>query len=213
MPLNPPPIQEANILLVKQQLIRSDMSRAAELEYALLCADSTLATYQDAIDDFQTNFNATLLTHIDTEVTALPPAGRGGDGTDVPILVFAAGAASPGTRAGEFAPPNVALLVRKRTALGGKKNRGRSYIPFILAVSEATENGAVAPGSIAALQGACTTFLAQLTTDVTPMVIENKTFNTPLPPHHVTFIGGSNAQVTSYVVEPIIATQRRRLNR
>jgi hypothetical protein len=213
MPLNPPPVIESSLLLVKQQLIRSDMSRAAEIEYALICVDSTLATYQDTIDDFQANFNSHFATNFASEVTLPPPTGRGGDGTNVPLLVVAAGAAAGGSNVDPMAPPNVACLVRKRTSLGGRRNRGRTYFPFNLRDADVSENGTIAGAEVAALQTEMTAFLAQLVTDNSPMVIENRTFNTPLPPHFVTNISGSAAQVTSYTVESIIATQRRRLNR
>jgi hypothetical protein len=213
VPLNPAPIIEANILLVSQNLLRSDMSRAAQLEFGLLCADSTQATYQDAIDDFQTNFNTQWGPHLDTEVSILPPVGRGGDGTNVPLLVIAAGAAIAGANASTNMPPNVALLIRKRTSFGGRKNRGRNYYPFVLADTDVSENGTVATLSVAAFQASATAFLAQLSTDVTPLCIENKTYNTPLPPHYVTEISLSAAQVQAYTVETVIATQRRRLGR
>lgn len=213
MPLNPPPTIEANIILIKQQLIRSDMSRAAEVEYCALCPDSVLATYQDAIDDFQTNFNTNIAPFIDSEVSILPPTGRGGDGSNVPLLVVAAGGTGTGGNANTYAPPNVAMLIRKRTSLGGKKNRGRTYLPFALASANVSENGTVSGAGLAIYQTGATAFLAQMVTDNTPMVIENRTFNTPLPPHHVTGIFGSNAQVTAYTVESLVATQRRRLNR
>jgi hypothetical protein len=213
VPLNPPPTIQASILLVTQPLLRSDMSRIAQLEFCLLCADSLGATYQDAIDDFQANFNTVWGPFFDSEVTMLPPTGRGGDGTDVPLLVVAAGAANVGGNAVATVPPNVALLIKKTTGLGGKRNRGRSYFPFILADASVNENGTITPLTVAAYQVAATAFLGVLNGDLTPMGIENRTFNQPLPPHHVTHISRSVADVTSYGVEPLVATQRRRLGR
>src|SRR5260221_3442401 len=213
MPLNPPPTVQANVLLVTQQLKRSDMSRAAQLDFCLVCADSTVATYQDAVDDFQANFNAQFGPNFDAEVVILPPTGRGGDGSDVPLLVIDAGAAGAGANVDNTVPPNVALLLRKRTSLSGRKNRGRSYFPFLLRQADVGETGAIAGGAVSGFQGEANTFLAQLVTDSTPMHIENKAFNTPLPPHFVTAITASSAAVTAFTVETVVATQRRRLNR
>jgi len=201
------------MLLVTQKLQRSDMSRAAEVTFCLSTADSTLATYQDAIDDFQANFNANFAGGLDAAVAIPPPEGRGGDGSDVPILVFASGAAAVGASTNQEVPPNVAILVRKRTAAGGRSNRGRTYYPFMLSTANCSENGTVDPTFKAALQTVMTAFLAQLTTDSTPMVIENKTFNQPAPPHFVTLIHKNPFPVVSYQVETLVATQRRRLGR
>jgi len=213
MPLNPPPTIDSGLLLVRQQILRGDMTRAAEVEYALVCADAALATFQDAIDDFQANFNTNMAPVIDAGATVLPPTGRGGDGTNVPILVTAAGAAVAGGGSSTVNPPNVALLIRKRTPLGGRKNRGRTYLPFALVESAVSENGTISPTQVTALQAQATLFLNQLSTDITPMVIENKTFNTPLPPHFVTAINPSVQNVSAYTVENLVATQRRRLGR
>lgn len=213
MPLNPPPTIEANLLLVKQTLLRNDMARAAEVEYALRCADSTLATYQDAIDDFQVNFVNTLGNLFDNEVIIPAPTGRGGDGSDVPLLVIGSAAPGAGIVVETSLPPNCAALFRKRTSLGGRSNRGRTYLPFCLSEAQVNETGGLSAGEIAAFQGQANSFLAQLVTDSTPMVIENKTFSSPVPPRHVTHIAGSAVTVTAYTVEGVIATQRRRLGR
>jgi hypothetical protein len=213
MPLHPAPTIQGNMLIVTQSFLRSDMSRAAQVGYMLSCGASDLATYQDAIDDFQANFNANITPKIDNEVSVLPPVGRGGDGTDVPLLVIAAGAAATGGSANPYVPPNCAALFRKRTAAGGRQNRGRTYMPFILDSGDVSENGTINPALVAVLNTALAAFLAQLVTDSTPMAIENKHFSAPPPPLFVTSITASAHQVTSYTCESLIATQRRRLGR
>lgn len=213
MPLNPSPTIDDGLCLITQQFLRSDMSRKAEITFALShVAPMNLAEAQDTIDDFQANFNANMTARIDSQVSILPPTAKCGVGTATPIEVTAAGGATVGGNAGTMVPPNVALLVQKRTAFGGKKNRGRFYLPFCIDTADCSENGTILSTLVTIFQTECNTFLAQLATDNTPMVIANRTYNTPLPPHYVTAIT-TGPQVTSLNVENLVATQRRRLAR
>jgi hypothetical protein len=213
MPLNPPPTIQANLGLIVQPLKRSDQSRTAELTFAVdVIAGASAANAQDAIDDFQANFNTQWQAGIDTDVTILQPTIKLGDGSTVPYEATAAGAPVNGLDAADKLPPNVAALFKKTTGFGGRFNHGRTYFPFLLEVAGVSENGTVSAGVLAAFNPVAANFLAQLNTDGTAMVIAHKTFNAPLPPHHVTAITMGNP-VLSYVMESLIATQRRRLGR
>jgi len=102
-------------------------------------------------------------------------------------------------------PMNVAILIQKRTAFAGRKNRGRFYVP---AVPNTSVNGAADPNGLtaSALSGAQTmadTFFAQLTDSddgdpLHPVILH------PTPSTTVT-------QVTSFSVQGRLATQRGRL--
>lgn len=211
MELNPPPTIQGGLVLITQSLLRSDMSRAA----LVTCAVTTvgplnLATLQDVVDDWQANWNSNITPAIDSNVTLAPPFAVMGTGTTVTVQAVASGAAVVGGNAGTYAPPNCALLVKKNTGVGGKANRGRMYIPFILPTTAVAENGTLDPGTVTAVNVRLANFLAQLVTDSTPMVISNKVFNVPLPPHYVTQINAGPA-VGSFVAEGVVATQRRRV--
>jgi hypothetical protein len=213
MPLNPPPTIETGLGLVVQGLKRSDQSRTAELTFSLNVAgipDASVA--QDAIDDFQTAFTAALALYLDTDVTIEKPSIKLGDGSTTPFEAIGAAAVSAGGDATAKVPPNVAVLVQKRTGLGGRKNHGRSYWPFLAGVAQVSENGTIDPVTVAALDVQMEAFLGQLNTDGNPMVISHKTYNVPLPPHYVTAIT-TGPLVTSYTTESLVATQRRRLGR
>lgn len=213
MPLNPPPTIEIGLGLVVQALLRSDMSRAAEVTFALNVAGvPSPAVAQDAIDDFQTNFVAAIGPVLDSQVTIEQPTIKLGDGSTVPFEAIGAAPVSVGGAAGTKLPPNVALLVKKRTGVGGRKNHGRTYFPFVLEDPQVNENGTLVPASQAALDLQMGAFLSQLSLDTTPMCIPNKTFNVPLAPHFVTALH-TGPLVTSFVCESLIATQRRRLGR
>jgi hypothetical protein len=213
MPLNPSPIIDANLCLITQPITRPDIARAALLTFSTESTGTPGASLaQTVVDHFQTDFNAAFSATFDSEVTLQPPSIKLGAGTDVPYEAIATGAAVSGGRAGTFLPPNVALLVKKLTSLGGKKNRGRTYFPFFLDDADVNENGTLATGVQAAFQTLMNSFVNALAADSIPMVISHKIFNVPLPPHFVTHVQ-AGALITAYNVEPMIGTQRRRLNR
>lgn len=213
MPLNPAPTIDAGLILVSQRLARTDMSRVAEVTYSLATAGAVDASVaEDAADDFFANFVATFGTILDSEVLIQPTIVRLGDGSDTPFEAVAAGAAVAGGNAELMVPVNCAVLIKKLTALGGKANRGRTYMPFALTATDCSENGTILGTRVTADQTVADTFLAQLATDTTPMIISHRVFNTPLPPHFVTAIT-VGPLVTSYKVEGQIGTQRRRLGR
>lgn len=213
MPLHPPPTIGIGTALVVQKLQRTDMSRAAEVTFCLqLAGTPSVALAQDAIDDFQVNFNATLRNLLDTQVVVAPPTIRLGDGSNVPFEAVAAGAPANGLDANTFVPPNVAFLFKKTTGVGGRKNRGRMYLPFALATSDVSENGTIAGAAVSGGTTQSTAFLAGLVADATAMVIENKTLDTSGPKPFVTAIT-SGPTVLTFAAEATVATQRRRLGR
>lgn len=211
MPLSPPPVIQTNLCLITQRLIRSDMSRAALLTFATECTGTPSGTLaQTSVNAFQTAFNAHPATIIDNEVTIDFPTIRLGAGTTVPYEAVANGSSITGGASSTTVPPNVALLVKKVTALGGKQNRGRTYYPFLIDSSLISEAGVIQTSALNTWQGVMNAFLTALSSANIPMCIANKVFNVPLPPHHVTSIN-TGPLVTGLVVESIAATQRRRI--
>jgi hypothetical protein len=213
MPLAPPPTIETGLGLVIQPLIRNDMTRAAELTYALNVAGvPSAAVAQEAIDDFQGDFVTFLAARLDTAVTIGQPSIRLGDGSTTPFEAVGSAAPSVGGNGATVVPPNVALLMKKTTGLGGRNNHGRSYLPFCLDQTSVLENGTVLVATLGVFNGIATTFLADLVADGIPMVIPHKAFNVPLAPHYVTAVSTGPA-VIGYGAESIVGTQRRRLGR
>lgn len=213
MPLNPPPTIEDKLGLITQPLQRTDSSVVAEVTFAIFAAvGGSLAAAQDAIDDFQGDFVTMYQPLADTDVQILPPVIRLGDGSTTPFEAVGAAATVNGSNATAMSPPQVCALVKKTSGVGGRKNRGRTYYPYMLQTNAINETGTISAGTIAAFQASLNTFVTALTADGIPMVIANKTFNTPLPPHHVTAIT-AGPTVTGYQLEPLVATQRRRLGR
>jgi len=103
-----------------------------------------------------------------------------------------------GGKAGQSQTPNTAWLVRKNTAAGGRKNRGRLYIPGLV---EADVNGLGSIGStaVASMQDAIEGFVAAMATaELFPDLLHSDTGDEPTP-------------ITSMVVDSLAATQRRRM--
>lgn len=98
------------------------------------------------------------------------------------------------------AAPQLAWLVRKVTALGGRAGRGRLYWPG-LPEAAVGETGIIVSASVVAMQTAMDTFLSELQGAGLPPVVlhaEGSPLSTPTP-------------ITDFVVQSLCATQRRRV--
>lgn len=151
-------------------------------------SNAMLLPMQQACDEFPTN-----------EYVVGP--GRvvwGASGGD--IAIDGTNSLSNGVQAGSAVPPNTAHLVRKLTAGGGRRNRGRMFIP---GVSEANVNavGDLSAGAQTALNTAADQMLANLlaTSQIIDVVLFHE--SSPFTP----------TSITDLQVQPRVATQRRRL--
>lgn len=106
----------------------------------------------------------------------------------------------PGGATGdEPLPPNVAALIKKSTATGGRKGNGRIFLPGVTEDST-TGGGYLVSAALTALQSASDDFLAGLATALCPMVVLHTDATTP-------------TAVTALVVAQLMATQKRRIRR
>lgn len=104
-----------------------------------------------------------------------------------------------GTSPGNPVPSNCALLVKKVTAFGGRKNRGRMYVPPMNFTDTNVDNHGVMndqPG----LQANWNAFYVAITTD--PEIPEPVVYHSD---------GSPGTPITSFVVDDQIATQRTRM--
>lgn len=104
-----------------------------------------------------------------------------------------------GANSDSTCPPQVAYLIRKSSATGGRTGRGRLYMPGVLFAS-ITEGGSVQSGAITSLSDSFNEWNANLTSNSIPMVILHA-LGSVLPP----------VEVTGLQCDAIVATQRRRL--
>lgn len=119
-------------------------------------------------------------------------------------LVGTATSSQLGGSAHNSPPPNCAVLVHKRTARGGRRGRGRLFIPWFVDETVVDETGTIQATWLGNLQTAMDAFLTGLSAAGLPMQI--------LHGEGISQEGTPN-EVTSLTVDPIIATQRRRLLR
>src|ERR1041384_8159839 len=141
MALHPPPTISAGLVLVHQPLTHSAMSHTCLVTYAV--DNDTALTAQQCADGVQTAFNNAFKNDIDANATIQKPTILLGDGTDTPAMAIGSGATQVGLSALNLPPPNVSILIKRTTALSGKKNRGRMYLPFILDRTGTTEGGQI----------------------------------------------------------------------
>lgn len=103
-----------------------------------------------------------------------------------------------GTNTLALAPPNVTLLVKKSTNGAGRKNRGRMYPPGLCYETTYDETGTMTIGSLNDYQDAFDAFLEGLSLSAAEMVVLHNDETAP-------------TVVQNLVVDPVAATQRRRL--
>lgn len=105
-----------------------------------------------------------------------------------------------GTGSAAMCPPNTAYLVKKNTALRGRENQGRFYLPGV-AESSVDSNGNLSSGTISGLGGELEDFRENVVSALgsgETIVILHSTSADPTP-------------VQNFVLQPVVATQRRRL--
>lgn len=121
-----------------------------------------------------------------------------------------------GTGSGSAAPPNVCFLAQKNTALGGRRGRGRLYMP---GVNEAgiDPNGALVGANLSQFQTDLNDFLAALDAAGLPMVLLHGPATEWVlvdgQPRRVPVAGSVPVPtpVSSLTASSVCATQRRRL--
>jgi hypothetical protein len=154
--------------------------------------------------------NAWANNALPTQATAVSMTGVrlvvGQDGPDNLISFLPTNAQGQNTSA--VLPQNCALLVDKTSALGGKKNRGRMFVPGGITEGDVSATGVLAASYRSALQGRFDDFLEGL---------ENGQFTistpTPMVILHNSGAGATPAPtpVIALGVQATISTQRRRL--
>jgi hypothetical protein len=163
------------------------------------------ANNDDAPDDLMTAFGSSMMTGLSADYTLVGVTCY--IGNDGPVIVAeSSGASVPGGVSQNAAPPNVAILMRKRTDLAGRRGRGRFYIPGVLNDVYAS-NGLLTTGQVDALTVDANAFYADLTVSV------GNRFYPPVVLHRSEGIGDEPppTPVTQFTIEQRLATQRGRL--
>lgn len=143
----------------------------------------------------------------DSEVTmARVIANIGNDG---PPIRFESGLNLPGTRGtSTVQPPNLTYLIRKTTAYGGRRYRGRMYIPFVSQTDTGTtQTGQLTSSGVTLLQARATALLTGLVA-AGPNAAELSLLHAPGKSPT-----GTPTTITALTADDYVATQRRRLVR
>jgi hypothetical protein len=126
-------------------------------------------------------------------------------------------AAVPGAVGGSSLGPQCSILLEKRTGTGGRRGRGRMYVPGVYD-GWVDDKGAYVSGVQAQIDGFADTLLDSLTTAAVPMVVLHSpsytwtiTDGQPRRVYGDPGLAPAPYLVTSLVCDPLIATQRRRL--
>lgn len=110
-----------------------------------------------------------------------------------------------GTNSGTLPlPNNTAILVQKRTVLGGRRGRGRAYFPPLFPTEGAVgPTGNIDSVALASWQSSMDAFLEAMSTATVPLYLLHDNVPSPLLP----------TLITALTVQPKVATQRGRLRR
>jgi hypothetical protein len=177
-----------------------------------VAVDLATQSAQEHVDHVAGVWYGALVSAFSTSTTLNNVIGRfGQDGGD-PVTVETSVAPLNGTGTGQKLPQNCALLVRKQTSLGGRRGRGRIFVPNVLDESEVTNTGVIGTSTVSGFQSIFTDILDDLAApDVvsgaeTPMVLLHSAPSLGAEPLAPTL-------VNSVAVDSVIATQRRRLRK
>lgn len=114
-------------------------------------------------------------------------------------IVYERGVDIEGTNAGTSLPPGSAFLIKKSTLRGGRKGRGRAYWPGVPA--DYVDEGGVIQQNVGTIGDQFTAMIGDITeatVSLDPAVLLHTGSETP-------------DEITGWSVDPMIATQRRRL--
>lgn len=166
------------------------------------------AIAQDAVDAFALLWSTEVMDVVSDQYKftgaelhcRVPPD----DETD-PLRVFVSPSyATFGGNINSATPQNTAFLVHKRTAAAGRRNRGRTYLPGV-GESSVSPTGALTGTILTDLPARFEAFRAGMASNGTPLTILHSAelaANAPLPTY-----------ISAFQLDPLVATQRRRLRR
>lgn len=157
---------------------------------------------QDTAEAMAAIWEATMLDIQVSSITLDEVIVRQGPNEDGPTGTTAVGLA--GTHIGSGSSPNTAYLVKKNTALGGRRNRGRFYIPGV-DEDKVDPSGSITPAWVATVQGVVDDFYDAFgAATVLPVVLHERVPGPTQP---------APTDITSFTLESTVATQRRRLRK
>jgi len=164
------------------------------------------ANVDDAANDLFAAFSTTIMDNVNAGYRLEYVACYIGQDAADPLVTISDATPVEGAATGAPLPPNCAQLIRKRTDLGGRRGRGRMYIPGL---EEGVVDGVgnITTPAQAIFQADADEWMDKLTTAIGARLYP------PVVLHRSEGIGAEPppTPIVSFVVERKIATQRRRL--
>ena len=184
------------------KLLNSALTRPAAVTYAFERAEAmdTTANANLALSLFKTH----MAPRIDSGVTIGPATIHIGSTSGESFAVVSTTAPGGGGASLQSPPPNVAVLLRKQTARGGRRGRGRMYVPWACLETDIDEAGLLAVTAVNAWTTAAEAWRgAHVTNDAQLGILHEPGVTATWSPDPLTGI----------FCDRVVATQRRRLVR
>lgn len=171
-------------------------------------ATSSASAIASAID---ANISSAMWTPVSTTSRVVNLKVTPLDGTSATFVLNVTGAKWTGSSVGNFVP-QAAVVVSMRSALRGRRNRGRFFIPFI--GEPYIANGVVDTSVVPTLQTAWEAFRSVMAgAGATPITIASYGRNPATLKHPLQTWSPFDNLCTSLAIEPNAGTQRRRQSR
>lgn len=174
------------------------VGQSGQSAISVLHFHKTGGTAAGVASDIDTNIAANMWTHTNTntKVTALHVTPL--DGSSSTFVLGVTGSKWAGTSGAADTSPASAVVVSLRTALRGRSNRGRIFLPFC--TENVISDGSLLSANVAIGQAAWNSFLAAMVSPAAQLVVASY----KLAQQHA---------VTSILYEQALGTQRRRQER
>lgn len=196
--------------------------RRAQVTYAAALTGSTLDPVALA-NGQMVAFNAQLKSRLDISASLEKVDCRVGQDAPDPLVGTSTNPEVVGTNNIDSTAPGQAVLVQKRSASAGRRNRGRMYWPWIVADTSVGEDGVIASAVVTATQTAFNLWLAAEQADpaIEDLVILHDSYRyvttRPQPGVKVTtrqtVVPPAPTVITALVVDNVISSQRERQTR
>lgn len=205
------PVYENGLILAASEITHDGYDRPALVTYALN-DDLDAMNASDWADALQAAISTNFADELDSGAQFTRTFVTKGLGDDEPQVAISTIGPTAGTHATLSVPPNCAVLIRKNTGLGGRRNRGRCFFPWM---GGADELGVIDAGDVSGIQDDANDWWDDLDALANGgTVIANRVYDLPWDdPNRQLLEVNIGAVVTSFTVEGTVATQRRRLVR
>jgi hypothetical protein len=187
---------------VSAQLTLAGLARPAYVTFGINPTDTSPQIVANKVLISMTSAGS-FMSRMDSSVTLSQiRVSLGTDGSE--DLVGQVTGTTVGSIAGGGTPPQVAVLLHKVTTRGGRRGRGRMFIPWWAPETNVDEAGLIDTSILDDLQAAADNFLAALLTNGVPMYLLHDPGKTAEGPPN---------EVLGLTVDRLTSTQRRRLGR